>query len=397
MNFKKILSVTTAAALSLSVTALTASAESIGSASIYLADETWSTQVYWGEGLNGKNTVGIAAVTPVEITGDGTYTTSVEFTEEMNYGQVFCLNSDIKGTGDSSFADYPNAEMSIVSVKADGKEVQGNASVQDVNDNGFMKINIFDPMVDASENYVYKSDWTSGIKSVEVTFTVTGTGILPEEDTSSVDAEGTETPDEGTGADVGANAGESTEADSENIGGSIAEGAEDKTDSADEGTETPSDEKQETSSVAAAPVSVIFTLNPEDAVLTVYAVSLAASQDVEPLEPATSDLPGDGDARSPQAGETPETPEIPSTITPIPALADGTYALLPGEYAYTAAAEGYVSLENIPFTVAESDEALYLSVMLEPVPQALPFEQSRSVNGVVVTVKASSNCVYARR
>ena len=255
MNFKKILSVTTAAALSLSVTALTASAESIGSASIYLADETWSTQVYWGEGLNGKNTVGIAAVTPVEITGDGTYTTSVEFTEEMNYGQVFCLNSDIKGTGDSSFADYPNAEMSIVSVKADGKEVQGNASVQDVNDNGFMKINIFDPMVDASENYVYKSDWTSGIKSVEVTFTVTGTGILPEEDTSSVDAEGTETPDEGTGADVGANAGESTEADSENIGGSFAEGAEDKTDSADEGTETPSDEKTEIPATGNAPIS----------------------------------------------------------------------------------------------------------------------------------------------
>ncbi len=257
MNFKKILSVTTAAALSLSVTALTVSAESIGSASIYLADETWSTQVYWGEGLNGKNTVGIAAVTPVEITGDGTYTTSVEFTEEMNYGQVFCLNSDIKGTGDSSFADYPNAEMSIVSVKADGKEVQGNASVQDVNDNGFMKINIFDPMVDASENYVYKSDWTSGIKSVEVTFTVTGTGILPEEDTSSAEAEDTKTPDEGTGADVGANAGESTEADSENIGGSIAEGAEDKTDSADEGTETPSDEKTEIPATGNAPISPI--------------------------------------------------------------------------------------------------------------------------------------------
>lgn len=258
MNFKKILSVTTAAALSLSVTALTASAESIGSASIYLADETWSTQVYWGEGLNGKNTVGIAAVTPAEITGDGTYTTSVEFTEEMNYGQVFCLNSDIKGTGDSSFADYPNAEMSIVSVKADGKEVQGNASVQDVNDNGFMKINIFDPMVDASENYVYKSDWTSGIKSVEVTFTVTGTGILPEEDTSSAEAEDTKTPDEGAGTDVGGNAGESTDAGSENIGGSIAEGAEDKTDSGNtDETETPSDEKTEIPATGNAPISPI--------------------------------------------------------------------------------------------------------------------------------------------
>ncbi len=152
--------------------------------------------------------------------------------------------------------------------------------------------------------------------------------------------------------------------------------------------ETPSDEEQETSSVAAAPVSVIFTLNPEDAALTVYALSLAASQDVENSESIPSDLPGDGDAQSPQSGEAAQSGDNPSSHTPIPALADGTYALLPGEYAYTAAAEGYVSHEDVPFTVAESDEALYLSVMLEPVPQALPFEQSRSINGVVVTVKA---------
>ena len=256
MNFKNIFSITAAAALTLSLTALTASAESIGSASIYLADETWSTQVYWGEGLNGENTVGIAAVIPAEITGDGTYTTSVEFTEKMNYGQVFCLNSDIKGTGDSSFADYPDAEMSIVSVKADGKEVQGNASVQDVNDNGFMKINIFDPMVDASENYVYKSDWTSGIKSFEVTFTVTGTGILPEEDTSSAEAEGAEKPDDGTGTDEGANTGEGTDTGFGNTEGDVADGAEDKTDGGNtDETETPSDDKTEIPATGNAPIS----------------------------------------------------------------------------------------------------------------------------------------------
>lgn len=256
MNFKKILSVTAAAALSLSVTIMNASADSIGSASIYLADETWSAQVYWGEGLNGESTIGIASVTPAEITGDGTYTTSVEFTEEMTYGQVFSLNSNIKGTGESSFADYPNAEMSVVSVKADGKEVQGNTSVQDVNDNGFMKINIFDPMVDASENYVYKSDWTSGIKSIEVTFTVTGTGILPEEDTSSAEAEDTKTPDEGIGADAGTNADESADTGSENIGGSTAEGAEDKTDSGStDETGTSADGKTEIPATGNAPIS----------------------------------------------------------------------------------------------------------------------------------------------
>lgn len=248
MNFKKILSAAVASALSLSAAVLTASADTIGSASIYLADETWSTQVYWGEGLDGKNTIGIASVTPAEITGDGTYTTSVEFAEKMNYGQIFCLNSDIKGTGDSSFADYPNAEMSIVSVKADGKEVQGNASVQDINDNGHMKINILDPLVDASRNYVYKSDWTSGIKSVEVTFTVTGTGILPEEDTSSAEAEDTSLPtDEAADAENNGEAdkGTSTDAEKEPVG---EDGGK---------AETPSDDKTEIPATGNAPISPI--------------------------------------------------------------------------------------------------------------------------------------------
>lgn len=183
MNLRKLLSAAVAGAVCMTLTAVTAYADAIGSASIYLADETWSSQVYWGGGLNDKNTIGIASVTPAEITGDGTYTTSVEFTEEMGYGYVIYLGSDISGAGsgaDSRFADYPDAEMSIISVKADGSEVQGNASVCDINDSGFMKINILNPLVDASENYVYKSDWTLGIKSVEVTFEIKGTGITNE-------------------------------------------------------------------------------------------------------------------------------------------------------------------------------------------------------------------------
>ncbi len=186
MNFKKIhaseiFSAALAGVIALSVMTVSASADTIGSASIYLADETWSSQVYWGNGTEGKDTIGIAAVNPVEITGDGTYTTSVEFEKAMDYGFIFSLNSDIKGTGSGSFADYPDAEMSITSVKADGREISGNASISDINDNGYIKINIFDPLTDASENYAYGLDWTSGIKSMEVTFTVTGTGILSSE------------------------------------------------------------------------------------------------------------------------------------------------------------------------------------------------------------------------
>lgn|GEM_PF-3562777 len=196
MNFRKMLSVAVAGAVALSAAAITASAETIGSASIYVADETWSSQVYWGGGLDGENTIGIASVTPAEITGDGIYTTAVEFKEKMNYGHVFCLSSDIAATGsgaDSRFAEFPDAEMSIVSVKADGNDIQGNTSVSDVNDSGFMKINILNPLVDASENFAYKSDWTSGIKSIEVTFEIKGTGIV-KENIASGGEDGAETP-----------------------------------------------------------------------------------------------------------------------------------------------------------------------------------------------------------
>ncbi len=187
MSFSKIYksritAICTACAVTLFTAALPASAaETIGSASIYLADETWSSQVYWGSGVDGKDTIGIASVTPAEIIGDGTYTTSVEFEKAMDYGFFFSLNSDIKGTGSSSFADYPDAEMCITSVKADGKEISGNASIADINDDGFIKINIFDPLTDADENYADSLEWTSGIKSMEVTFTVTGTGVFSAE------------------------------------------------------------------------------------------------------------------------------------------------------------------------------------------------------------------------
>ncbi len=183
MNLRKLLSAAVAAAVITTVATVTVSADTIGSAAIYLADETWSSQVYWGGGLNDENTIGIASLTSAEITGDGTYTTSVEFSEEMSYGCVFYLGTDISGAGsgaDSRFADFPDAEMNIISVKADGSEVPGNTAVQAVNDGGFMKINILNPLVDAGDNYVYKSDWTLGIKSVEVTFEIKGTGITNE-------------------------------------------------------------------------------------------------------------------------------------------------------------------------------------------------------------------------
>lgn len=259
MNFRKILAAAATGAFALSAITTTVSAETIGSASIYLADETWSSQVYWGNGTDGKDTIGIASVSPAEITGDGTYTTSVEFEKAMDYGYFFCLNSDIKGTGSGSFADYPDAEMCITSVKADGKEISGNKSIADINDNGYMIINIFDPLTDASANYADSLEWTSGIKSMEVTFTITGTGILTAEAPEEEKADESQTEDN-TGAEGGTSSeGTGTSDDSGNTetGDSPADGPTDENTPADDSAEEniPADDNTEAPDTGNAPMS----------------------------------------------------------------------------------------------------------------------------------------------
>ncbi|MBR0366833.1 MAG: hypothetical protein IJH86_00385, partial [Clostridia bacterium] len=66
------------------------------------------------------------------------------------------------------------------------------------------------------------------------------------------------------------------------------------------------------------------------------------------------------------------------------AMEDGAYLLPPGEYIYTAAAEGYISKEAL-FNATE-DAAIH--AVLEPVAQ--PFNRSALINGVVVTVQADA-------
>ena len=100
---------------------------------------------------------------------------------------------------------------------------------------------------------------------------------------------------------------------------------------------------------------------------------------------------------------------------------DGSYLLSAGEYTYTAEADGYVSVENEPFTVSDetasdatvisddavlpddavssndhtaSNEPMIITVVLEAVEaeaveaEPVAFDQSMTVDGVVVTVKA---------
>ena len=101
------------------------------------------------------------------------------------------------------------------------------------------------------------------------------------------------------------------------------------------------------------PVTVNLLLTPEDAFLTVH--------------PAPTE-------------ETPEPPEIPKQE-------DGSYLLLPGDYTWSAWADGYTPSLSVPFTVSlpEDGEALTLEITLE---ELAPFEQTQASSAGSVTVSA---------
>ena len=76
-------------------------------------------------------------------------------------------------------------------------------------------------------------------------------------------------------------------------------------------------------------VLVRAVATPEDAAVTVYEADDAEQRPLEPLE-------------------------------------DGTWLLMPGAYAYTAVAEGYIAVEREPFEVVEQKEDFELKIELEP-------------------------------
>ncbi len=74
-------------------------------------------------------------------------------------------------------------------------------------------------------------------------------------------------------------------------------------------------------------------------------------------------------------------------------MEDGAWWLEPGEYEYSAWGEECLALERAAFTVAEGDQELEIAFALESAPVA--FEQTRTVDGVAVTVAAEAGAFPA--
>ena len=158
-----------------------------------------------------------------------------------------------------------------------------------------------------------------------------------------------------------------------------AEGDTPADEATDDTANDTADDQTDTSATTSIPVTITGT--PEAAVVTVRAIQIAIDN-------------GDGDPLLPEETPSAEDEAIDASI---PAKSGNTWSLRPGEYTYSAAAEGYISIEDIPFTVAETDESLALTFALEPEaePEPVPFDQSQTVNGVLVTVQVPTGAFPA--
>ena len=164
---------------------------------------------------------------------------------------------------------------------------------------------------------------------------------------------------------------ETSDGESESSDGEQGETGETSDEEKGEEAETQEDEAE------IQPVRVTFSTEPEDAVVTVFAVQ-KKDEDA-----------GEGEVEDTEQGE-PEAVE---------AEEDGSWLLMPGEFVYNASAEGYISVEAVPFTV--TDGALEINIELEavegekPEEEPVPFNQSCTIGTVTITVRADAGAFPA--
>ncbi len=157
MTFRKISAVAAAAALALSVTAVSASAVDPINAKIGFTDTNWTFQDWESS---------------VQVTGDGTYTitsTAVAGTEEIG---VFVVDFD------GMAANFPDATATLDKIEIDGSEVSFDASkikYGDIEEKGNYRIDVYNMYSDTKDDPGINNA-TPIAESLTVTFTVSGLG-----------------------------------------------------------------------------------------------------------------------------------------------------------------------------------------------------------------------------
>ncbi|MBQ8297566.1 MAG: hypothetical protein IJX77_07285 [Ruminococcus sp.] len=173
-----------------------------GDAYLAMVDSQWWIQ-YWGKVDDGSPLAYDAGVVP--ITGDGDYTVSVNAdTNGFRFDTTGDANGECIPSGcgfaavmvKDGVTKYPNMAIEITSIRVNGTEVPMTAKNYTSTDDGIeMRANIYNEWVSevpedahdangpVTDNDTYKAQivdpavFADGWTSVEVDFTVTGTGV----------------------------------------------------------------------------------------------------------------------------------------------------------------------------------------------------------------------------
>lgn len=168
--FIKKLAAVCAAAAAIGAAAISVSAQEVGTAGVYFADEDWLVQ-YWGGEPDDDGNTAITDVQNAAITGDGEYTASVT-TDYPVAGAVFlALCTDIE-----SDACPEDMTVTVDSVEINGNNVEFgiNGIPQWKDDSGLMRVNIYNTWSDDPADEAVSVDVFDGAQVITVNFTVDG-------------------------------------------------------------------------------------------------------------------------------------------------------------------------------------------------------------------------------
>lgn len=169
MLIKKLAAVCAAAA-AIGAAAFSVSAEELGTAGVYFADEDWLVQ-YWGGDADDDGNTAISEVQNAVITGDGEYTASVTADYPVA-GLVFlALCTDIES---SSCPEDMTVTVNSVEINGNAAEFGINGEPQWKDDSGYMRVNIYNTWSDDPADKALSDELFDGAQTITVTFTVDG-------------------------------------------------------------------------------------------------------------------------------------------------------------------------------------------------------------------------------
>lgn len=169
MLIKKLAAVCAAAA-AIGAAAFSVSAEEVGTAGVYFADEDWLVQ-YWGGAADDDGNTAITDVQNAVITGDGEYSASVTADYPVA-GLVFlALCTDIES---DSCPEGMTVTVDSVEINGNAVEFGINGTPQWKDDSGCMRVNIYNTWSDDITDTAVSAECFDGAQMITVNFTVDG-------------------------------------------------------------------------------------------------------------------------------------------------------------------------------------------------------------------------------